>query len=539
MEILPARPIVLIIRDGWGTNPHPQWNHANAVHLARKPVDDRLMATYPHGLIRTCGMDVGLPEGVMGNSEVGHQNIGAGRIVEQEVMRITGRIRDGSFFRNPILLGAIDHVRKTGGRIHFMGLCSDGRVHSDLKHLFGLLELTKRERLPGERVFVHAFTDGRDTSPNRGLEYIRTIEAKCQEFGTNPVATVVGRYYPMDRDNRWDRVQAAYRLLTGGLGKRFPSAETAVKAFYQAPMSPKMSGDEFIEPSVMVHGERPIGIIQDGDAVVFFNFRGDRPRQLTKAFVLDEFPFHGKDKDGSIKPMGFDRGPRVDVHFVTMTAYEEGLPVRVVFEKPPKMENILGDYLSRMGLKQFRCAETEKYPHVTFFFNDYRDEPFVGEQRRIIPSPREVKTYDEKPEMSASEVTTAVIERVGEGNDDFLVVNYANPDMIGHTGNLPAAIRAVEVVDECVGRVVNAVLRQGGGLIVTADHGNCEQMVDPATGAPHTAHTTYDVELIVVDERFRGRKLRSGGRLADIAPTVLEMLGVPKPDTMTGDSLLS
>lgn len=532
----PCRPVVLIIRDGWGANPDPEWNHANAVHLARTPVDDRLTAAYPHVLIRTSGEDVGLPERVMGNSEVGHQNIGAGRVVEQEIMRITGRIRDGGFFENATLVDAFAHAGRTGGNVHILGLCSDGRVHSDLEHLFALLEMSRRQCFPGRRVFVHALTDGRDTPPDAGVRYVETIESKCRELGVNPVAGVVGRYYAMDRDHRWDRIEKAYRMLVHGEGRRFASAVEALRHYYEHPSEPSRSGDEFVTPSVMVASGKDVATVREGDSVIFFNFRGDRPRQLTRAFVCDEFPFSLSVKSEGLT--GFDRGPKVDAFFVTMTAYEKGLPVQVAFDKPAKMEHIFGEVLAAHGLTQFRCTETEKYPHVTFFFNDYRDDAFPGEQRLLVPSPRQVSTYDQKPEMSACEVTEGVLHRLASHQDDCLVINFANGDMVGHTGNLPATVHAVETVDECVGRVVDAVLNKGGALIVTADHGNCEQMIDPATGGPHTAHTTFDVQLILVDERSRGRTLRHGGRLADIAPTLLEMLELSKPDAMTGRSLL-
>jgi len=529
------RPVVLIVRDGWGHNPHLEWNHANAVRLANAPVDRRLMAMYPHVLIRTSGHDVGLPAGVAGNSEVGHQNIGAGRVVEQEIMRITGRIRDGSFFSNPVPVDAFRRAGERGARVHIMGLCSDGRVHSDLDHLFGILELGRRLEFPGDRVFVHAFTDGRDTSPTGAVHYIDQVEAKCRSLGIQPVASVVGRFYAMDRDNRWERIEKAYRLLVGGEGRRFANAVEAIEDYYANPTDPDQRGDEFITPRVTV-GAGPLPTIRDGDSVVFFNFRGDRPRQLTKAFVLDEFPFRSNGQSPGIH--GFDRGPKLDLYFVTMTAYEEGLPVHVAFAKPPKMPDILGSYLADRGLTQFRCAETEKYAHVTFFFNDYRDEPLAGETRQIVPSVRDVPTYDLKPEMSANQVTDAVVARIAAANDDVIILNFANGDMVGHTGNLAAAIKAVETVDRCVGRVVEAVQTRGGALVITADHGNCEQMIDPANGGPHTAHTPYDVELIVVDDRYRGRRLRPGGRLADIAPTMLELLGLSQPRAMTGESLL-
>ncbi len=530
------RPIVIVIRDGWGSNPYPKWNHANAIYLARTPANDRLKAAYPHTLILTSGDDVGLPEGVMGNSEVGHQNIGAGRVVEQEIMRITGRIRDAAFFSNRVLVGAFERAGKTGGNVHLMGLCSDGRVHSDLDHVYGLLEMSLKVGFPPERVFIHAFTDGRDTAPNSGVEHLAAIEAKCREVGANPVASVVGRYYAMDRDNRWDRVEKAYRMLTLGEGARFPTAAAALRHYYDHPTKPNQAGDEFVIPSVIAQGDRPPATLRNGDSVVFFNFRGDRPRELTKAFVLDEFPFEGMDKDGVLT--GFQRDHKLDLFFATMTSYEGGLPVNVAFDKPPKMRDIYGEYLSKLGLRQFRCAETEKYPHVTFFFNDYRDMPFPGEDWQLVPSPRDVATYDEKPEMSAYEVTDVFLRRLASSDDSAMVINFANCDMVGHTGIREAIIRAVETVDECVGKVVDAVLAVGGGLIITADHGNCEQMIDPNTNGPHTAHTTYPVELIVVDKRYKGCSLRGGGTLADVAPTALEMLGLPKPNVMTGASLI-
>lgn len=551
MVKLVRRPLVLIVRDGWGHNPYPEWNHANAVHLARTPVDDRLRTTYPWVQIRTSGEDVGLPAGVMGNSEVGHQNIGAGRVVDQEQMRVTRSIREGSFFENPRLCAAADHAKKSGGVLHVMGLCSNGGVHSSLDHAYALLELARRRGLAGEQVLFHAFGDGRDTSPTSGIDYIRQVEAKMSEIGVGRVATVIGRFYAMDRDNRWDRVEKAYRLLTEGRGAAVESAETAFQRYYDHPTESNRSGDEFIEPTVV--GEpRPI---RAGDAVIFFNFRGDRPRELTRAFVYDRFPYEVHEKDGASAPHGFERGPRIEnLYFCTMCEYETGLPVEVAFPRPPKMENILGAYASRLGLRQFRCAETEKYPHVTFFFNDYRDDPFEGEDRKLVPSPRDVPTYDLKPEMSALPVTDEMLRRIESNAYDLIILNYANGDMVGHTGNLQAAIRAVETVDACVGRVVDAVLARGGALIVTADHGNCEQMIDPATGGPHTAHTTYDVDLIVVDDRSKGRydavtgapthgsngiKLREGSRLADIAPTLLAMGGIEQPSVMTGTSLLA
>jgi len=532
------RPVVLIVRDGWGSNPHPEQNEANAIHLARTPHTDRLMATYPHVLIGTCGEDVGLSTGTMGNSEVGHQNIGAGRVVDQEVMRITRSIRDGSFFENPALCGAADRALATGGAVHLFGLISDIGVHSVLNHLYAVVELCRRRGVPGDRIVLHAFGDGRDSSPTAGLGYVRAIEARFGEMGAGRIGSVVGRFYAMDRDNRWPRVERAYAMLTRGEGRRAATAEEAVQHYYDHPTEPNLTGDEFIEPTLVCPPGTEPALVRDGDGVIFFNFRGDRPREITKAFTLPEFPYEGVDKDGSKTRMGFPRDRKLDLYYATLTAYETGLPVEVAFEKPPRMKGLIGDYLSDLGLKQFRCAETEKYPHVTFFFNDYRDDPFPGEERGMVPSPRDVTTYDQRPEMSAREVTDEMVRRVKSGAYDFMVLNYANGDMVGHTGSLEAAIRAVETVDGCVGRVTEAVLKQGGALIVTADHGNCELMVDPENGHPHTAHTTYDVDLILVDDRFKGRALRAGGRLADIAPTLLAMMGLEPPPEMEGRSLL-
>ena len=539
MSSLRKRPVVIIVRDGWGENPYPEWNHANAVHLASTPVDDRLRAEYPTTLIATSGEDVGLPAGVMGNSEVGHQNIGAGRIVDQELMRITRLVRSGEFFANPVLKEAMA-VAKTGGKLHLMGLASDAGVHSDLEHLYGLLEMARREGVPRDRVFVHCFGDGRDSPPKAGVGYCRMIEEKIREIGIGRIASVIGRYYAMDRDQRWDRVEKAYRLLTQGAGRKTKSAADAFENYYDNPTEPSRAGDEFIEPTAIVDADgEPLTVIGDGDAVIFFNFRGDRPRELTQAFVYGEFPFAAKDTAGADEMRGFARTKQLQVLFVTMTEYMKGLPVKVAVPKPPKMVGILGATLASLGLKQFRCAETEKFPHVTFFFNDYREEPFPGEDRQIVPSPRDVTTYDQKPEMSAREVTAEMLRRIASEAYDLYVLNFANGDMVGHTGSLPATITAVETVDACVGQVVDAVLAKGGALIVTADHGNAEQMIDPETGGPHTAHTTYPVPLIVVDPDLKDRTLRMGGRLADIAPTALDLLGVKPPAEMTGTSLVS
>jgi 2,3-bisphosphoglycerate-independent phosphoglycerate mutase len=535
MPKLARRPLLVIVRDGWGHNPYPQWNHANAIHLACKPNDDRFMARYPNVLIHTSGEQVGLPAGVMGNSEVGHQNIGAGRIVDQEIMRITRMIREGTFFDNAALIGAVEHCKKTGGALHLMGLCSDAGVHSTLDHAYAVMELARRHEIGGGRVLFHAFGDGRDTPPQSGVGFIRQVETKMRALGVGRVATVVGRYYAMDRDNRWDRVEAAYKLLARAEGVRVASAEEAFTRYYANPTEDSRHGDEFIVPTVV--GEaRPV---RDGDAVIFFNFRGDRPREITKAFTYDAFPYDAVDQGGAKQPLGFDRGRKIaNLYYCTLTEYEKDLPVQVAYGKPPQMKNILGAYAASLGLRQFRTAETEKYPHVTFFFNDYRDEPFAGEDRQLVASPRDVTTYDQKPEMSARGVTEEMLRRIAADQYDLLIMNYANGDMVGHTGNLPAAIKAIETVDECFGPVVDAVLAKGGAAIVTADHGNSEQMIDPTNGGPHTAHTTYDVPLMLIDDRFPGRRLRAGGTLSDLAPTLLEMAGLPQPPEMTGQSLL-
>jgi len=516
--VLKNKPFVLIIRDGWGYNPNPDEDEYNAIKRANTPVDDMLMAEFPNCLIHTSGEDVGLPNGTMGNSEVGHQNIGAGRIVPQESVRISRAIRDGSFFENNEFLNLIKFVKDHNSKMHVMGLCSDIGVHSLLDHLYGLLELAKRNSIAD--VFIHAFTDGRDSPPDSGAGYIEEIEKKAKEIGVGKIATVTGRFYAMDRDSRWDRVQKAYECLRIGKGFKASSAAEAAAKSYEKGVT-----DEFIEPTCIVNNENePLATINDGDGVVFFNFRGDRPRELSRAFVEPDFK-------------EFARTTKPDIYYVCMTEYDVTIPAPVAFPKLPKMKNILGAYWSSLGLKQFRCAETEKYAHVTFFFNDYTEKPFPSEDRQIVPSPR-VKTYDLKPEMSAYEVTDVVLQRLDSNKYDAMVINFANPDMVGHTGILSAAIKAAETVDECVGKILDKVKSMGGAAIVTADHGNFEKMIDGSPDKPHTAHTIFDVPLIVFDERFKGRKLREGGRLADVGPTLLEMMGLPKPEEMTGQSLL-
>jgi len=522
------RPVLLVVRDGWGHNPNPAHDQFNAVHLARKPCDARLHAEYPVTLVKASGLDVGVPAGVMGNSEVGHQNIGAGRIVDQEIVRISKAIADGEIAGNAVWRAALERVKARGTRLHFMGLASDAGVHSLLDHLYGLLALAKAAGVR-DRIFVHPFMDGRDTPPTSGLGFIRQLEAKLAELGVGRVASVCGRFYSMDRDNRWDRVARAYQMLTGARADATaPSAEAGMRQYYDQPTNDSQKGDEFVLPTWVAGSDgRPVGAIGDGDSVVFFNFRGDRPRELSRAFCEDGFK-------------EFDRGRKLDLYFAGLTEYKKGLPIETVLMKPPKMKNILGDYLSARGLKQFKCAETEKYPHVTFFFNDYREEPFPGEDRALVASPK-VTTYDLAPDMSSMGVTVAARDAILSGRYDLLVVNYANPDMVGHTGSLPAAIRAVEATDLGTGVLLDAVLKLGGAAVVCADHGNCEQMWDPEHNAPHTSHTLNLVEVFVVGAGYSAAqtKLRSGGRLADIAPTLLELMGLPVPPEMTGTSLIA
>lgn len=515
---LRTRPCVMIIRDGWGYNPRSEEEKYNAIKQAAPPVDAKLMAEYPNCLVRTYGEDVGLPAGTMGNSEVGHQNIGAGRVVYQDSVRITLSIREGDFFENEALNAAMDHVLQKDSKLHLMGLCSDIGVHALLGHLYGLLEMAKKKGLT--EVYLHAFMDGRDSPPTSGAGYLKDIESKMAEIGIGKIASISGRFYAMDRDKRWERIKEAYDCLTQGIGGKALTAAEAMKASYE-----KDETDEFVLPLNITDADgKPLALVEDDDSVIFFNFRGDRPREITRAFVDDPFD-------------GFQRAVHPKVHYVCMTEYDASIQTPVAFPPNRDMPNIAGELISKLGLKQFRCAETEKYAHVTFFFNGGREEPFEGEDRQIVPSPK-VKTYDMKPQMSAEQVCEEVLKRLDENNYDVIICNFANPDMVGHTGVLDAAIIACKTVDACVGKIVDKTKELGGSAVILADHGNFERMWDFQNNLPHTAHTVGDVPLIVVDEEFRGRKMAEGGKLADVVPTFLEVIGINKPDEMTGNSLL-
>ncbi len=509
-----ARPLVLMILDGWGLS---EACPSNAITLADPRNFYRLQAEYPYTCLEASGRAVGLPEGQMGNSEVGHLNIGAGRIVYQEITRITEAIEDGSFFENPELVAALEHAKSRGGAVHLMGLVSDGGVHSHLEHLYALLELCRRKGV--NEVFIHCFLDGRDVPPSSALTYIRDLEEHMKKLGVGKIATVMGRYWAMDRDKNWERVEKAYLAMVTGEGIKAANARAAVQRSYELRVT-----DEFVEPTVIVDAEgQPLSTVKDGDSIIFFNFRADRARQITQAFVDEEFS-------------GFHRPVFPRTYFVCMTQYDVTIDAPVAFG-PQNLSNTLGEVLSRAGLRQLRIAETEKYAHVTFFFNGGVEEPNPGEDRILIPSPR-VPTYNLKPEMSAYEVTERVIEEIMQGKYDVIVLNYANPDMVGHTGVLEAAVQAIKAVDECMGRVVETVKRMGGITIVTADHGNAETMCEPGTEEPHTAHTCSRVPFILVSEEHRRCRLRKGGSLRDIAPTMLFLLNLPVPPEMTGKNLI-
>ena len=504
------KPVMLMILDGFGINPNEK---GNAVAIANTPNIDKLKKTWPTTIIHTSGLDVGLPEGQMGNSEVGHTNIGAGRIVYQDLTRITKSIQDGDFFSIKEFSDAIDNCKKNNSNLHIMGLLSDGGVHSHIRHLVALLEFAKRKDF--ENVYVHCFMDGRDTPPTSGEGYIAKLEEKMKEKGVGKIATIEGRFYAMDRDKRWNRVKEAYDAMVNGVGEEATSALGAIEASYQ-----KEVFDEFVKPTVICNGDSPVATIKDNDSVIFFNFRPDRAREITRTLVDKDFnEFETK---------------KMNLFFVCFTQYDETMPnVKIAF-KPETLVNTFGEYISKKGLKQLRIAETEKYAHVTFFFNGGEEKEYEGEDRILVPSPK-VETYDLKPEMSALEVTDKVVEAINSGKYDSIILNYANPDMVGHTGSLEAAVKAVETIDGCVGKVVEAIEKQNGVLIITADHGNAEQMIDYKTGEPQTAHTTNPVPLILVG--LEGVKLKEG-KLADLAPTMLDIMGLEKPQEMTGESLI-
>ncbi len=504
---------VLIVLDGFGFSPQRE---GNAIALACTPHFDEWFKHYPNTLIEASGQYVGLRAGQMGNSEVGHLNIGAGRIVRMDTSRIDHAIETGEFFRNPALIQAMEHAKSRDSALHLMGLVSRGGVHSSQEHLYALLRMAKE--LNVERVFVRAFLDGRDTAPDSGAGYVAELIDKMREYGVGKIASVIGRYYAMDRDKRWERTEQAYRLMRLGEGRARRDPVAAIRESYSEGVT-----DEFVKPIVVVdENDEPTSTIQDGDRLVFFNFRADRARQITRAFTEDHFVF-------------FPRGPKPDVLFTCMTYYDRQYSLPVAFG-PEHHDQILADVFAQRGLKNLRIAETEKYAHVTFFFNGGVESAFAGEERILVPSPK-VATYDLKPEMSAFGITDEVVKQISSGRFDVVIVNYANADMVGHTGNLEAAIKAIEVIDECLGRVVETARANGGAVMITADHGNAEQMIDPATGKMFTAHTTNPVPVILIDD-YRGR-LREGGSLRDIAPTLLGLLGVPKPEQMTGQDLRS
>jgi len=514
------RPVVLVVLDGWGVRAARE---GNAIALAGAPFYHGLLRDYPATELTASGESVGLPDDQMGNSEVGHLNLGAGRVVYQDFTRINRAIADGSFAANPVLLAAIDAATAPGRTLHLLGLLSDGGVHSHVDHLHALLDMAKRRG--ARQVAIHAFLDGRDTPPRSGLGYVAALDARLVKDGLGRLATVSGRYYAMDRDHRWDRVHKAYDAIVAGRGVEVKEATGAIEDGYRRGVT-----DEFLVPAVVCEGGTPVAPVRDGDSAIFFNFRADRAREVTAALTAERFD-------------GFERG-RVArwSSFVGMTRYDDRLGIPAAFE-PVRITRILADVLSGSGLRQLRIAETEKYAHVTYFFNGGVEAVFPGEERVLIPSPRDVATYDEKPEMSAPAVTDAVVAKVASGAYDFILLNYANPDMVGHTGKLDAAIEAVRVIDRCLERLVTAVLAGGGAVVLTADHGNLEQMVDDQ-GGPHTAHTTNPVPCVVIDRRLRPSPgaatpvLRSGGIFADVAPTLLALMGIPQPPEMTGRSLV-
>ena len=508
------RPLILIVLDGWGVNPRRE---GNAIAQASTPNMDALAGSYPSTEISISGLDVGLPEGQMGNSEVGHMHLGAGRVVYQDLTLIHRAIDDGSFFSNPVLRGAMEAVKKSGGRLHLMGLLGDGGVHSHQRHLEALIELAAREKV--NAVFLHLFLDGRDTPPKSAEGFLRELAEKLKSYPSVKIATVGGRYYAMDRDKRWERTEKAYRAVTDGSGVRAPSADESIRKSHQDGVT-----DEFVLPA-MIETVMPDGAIRDGDAVIYFNFRADRARQLTRALTQKDFA-------------EFRRGRPIALSaFVTMTEYDRSFGLPAAF--PPRdLKNILGEVANRNNIQQLRIAETEKYAHVTYFFNGGEEKKFPLEDRIMIPSVKDVATYDQKPAMSAYEITGSLVEQVEADRYGLVILNYANADMVGHTGNFAASVRACEVIDECIGKVVQAALGRKGRVIVTADHGNAEQMIDYDTGQIHTAHTTNLVPVILVDDLLKSGRLRRG-KAIDVAPTILKLFGIPQPVEMTGRTLLT
>ena len=508
------RPTVLMILDGYGLNDKEE---GNAIRQAKTPVMDRLMAEYPFVKGYASGMAVGLPDGQMGNSEVGHLNMGAGRIVYQELTRITKEIADGDFFKNPALLAAMENCKKNDSALHLYGLLSDGGVHSHITHLFGLLEMAKRNGL--EKVFVHAFLDGRDTAPTSGKGFMEELEAKMAELGVGQIASVMGRYYVMDRDNRWDRVEKAYSALVYGEGILTENAVEAVAQSYEKEVT-----DEFVVPTVVTKDGAPIGTIRENDSIIFYNFRPDRAREISRAFCCDDFT-------------GFERRyGRFPLTYVCFSDYDPTIPNKLVAFDKIHLNNTFGEYLAAHHMTQARIAETEKYAHVTFFFNGGVEKPNEGEDRILVNSPK-VATYDLQPEMSAYQVADKLVEAITSGKYDVIITNFANPDMVGHTGVLEAAIKAIETVDECVGRAVDALLSVDGQMFICADHGNAEQLIDYETKEPFTAHTTNPVPFLLINYD-KDYTLKEGGCLADIVPTMIEMMGMEQPAEMTGKSLL-
>ncbi|HXA67470.1 MAG TPA: 2,3-bisphosphoglycerate-independent phosphoglycerate mutase [Bryobacteraceae bacterium] len=504
------KPLVLTILDGWGFS---SVTEGNAIAAARKPTYDSLLREYPNTLIRTSGKAVGLPEGQMGNSEVGHLNIGAGRIILMDVTRIDQMIASGDFFKNPVLLDSMQHARTH--RLHLMGLCSDGGVHSLLTHLHALIKLAKQEMVP--QVFVHCFMDGRDTPPESGAGFLEQIQREMRQFGIGRIASVSGRYYAMDRDQRWDRIERAFAAMVLGKGEKNADPVAALKRSYEQGIT-----DEFVEPVTIVDDHhQPVGLIRDGDACIFFNFRADRAREMTMALT-----------DTALEKPSRSLAPK-NLHFATMTEYDKTFKVPFVLPREHP-NNILADVMAQLNWKNLRVAETEKYAHVTYFFNGGNEKPYAGESRELVPSPK-VATYDLQPEMSAPGVTAAVVKAIEQGDLDFIVMNYANADMVGHSGKMAATVQAVEAVDAGLGELYAALRRSGGSWIITADHGNAETMIDPVTKGPHTYHTTNPVPFILVDETQR--VLRQGGALQDISPTLLGFLGEKQPKEMTGRDL--